>query len=179
MVNNYFHFIFFSKLSAKLNVDVVNIPWGEYNIEVRNYLPLSEKTEMVSKIINKSSDNNGYYNPFKVRMYLTLETVYRFTNLTFTEKQREDELKLYDIIVSSELFDKVVSAIPEVEWKNLHETVWSTITNIYEYKNSAMGILDAVSSDYNNMNLDATNIQAALGDSENLGLLRDIMTKLG
>jgi hypothetical protein len=76
----------FSKLGAKLDTNITMIPWGEYNIEVCGYLPLSEKTEMVSKIINKSSDNNGYYNPFKVKMYLTLETIYHYTNLSFTEK---------------------------------------------------------------------------------------------
>ena len=169
----------FSKLGAKLDTNITMIPWGEYNIEVRGYLPLSEKTEMVSKIINKSSDNNGYYNPFKVRMYLTLETIYRYTNLSFTEKQKEDELKLYDIIVSSELFDKVVKAIPEIEWKNLDDAVWGTIANIYEYKNSILGILETVSADYENLNLDALQLSQEIGNPDNIELLRNVLDKLG
>ena len=50
---------------------------------------------------------------------------------------------------------------------------------IYEFKNSAMGILETVSTDYNDLNLDAQNIQKALGNPENLTLLKDVMTKLG
>jgi hypothetical protein len=42
-----------------------------------------------------------------------------------------------------------------------------------------MGILEMVSSDYSNMEFDAMNIKEALGDANSLGLLRDIMTKLG
>lgn len=169
----------FSKLGAKLDTDVVIIPWGEYNIEVRKYLPLSEKTEMVSKIINKSSDDNGYYNPFKVEMYLSLEVLYRYTNLTFTDKQKENELKLYDIIVSSGLLDKVINALPEVEWKNVYNTTWDTISKIYEYKNSVLGILETVAGDYENLNLDALQLTQEIGDPNNIALLRNVLDKLG
>jgi hypothetical protein len=42
-----------------------------------------------------------------------------------------------------------------------------------------MGILDTVSSDYNNLNLDASEIQKKIADPENMELLRNILTKLG
>ena len=41
------------------------------------------------------------------------------------------------------------------------------------------GILEMVSNDYSNMSLDATSIRDALADSNNLTLLKDVMTKLG
>jgi hypothetical protein len=174
----------FSKLQASVNNAVSHASYSnkageEIVYEVKQYLPLEEKVILVSAIINNSVDDNGFYNPMRVKMFMTLETVFAYTNLSFTEKMKEDLFKLYDIFVSTGIFNDVIAAMGEKEWTEIQESVWSTIKNIYEYKNSAMGILDAVSSDYNNMNLDATNIQAALGDSENLGLLRDIMTKLG
>lgn len=169
----------FSKLGVKLDTNIVLLPWGEYNIEVSKYLPMSEKTEMVSKIINKSSDNNGYYNPLKIKVYLTLETLYRYTNLSFTEKQKENELKLYDMVISSGLFGKVVSLIPEDEWKDLQNTVWHTISNIYEYKNSILGILETVSGDYENLNLDALQLSQEIGNPDNIALLRNVLDKLG
>lgn len=169
----------FSKLSVKLDTDINYLPWGEYNIEVSKYLPMGEKTEMVSKIINKSSDNNGYYNPLKVKVYLALEVVYRYTNLSFTEKQKENELKLYDMIISSGLFDKIIELIPEAEWKDLQTTVWDTISNIYEYKNSILGILETVSGDYENLNLDALQLSQEIGNPDNIELLRNVLDKLG
>ena len=50
---------------------------------------------------------------------------------------------------------------------------------IYTYRNSAMGILDIIGSDYSGLNFDATEIQKKIGDPENLALLKSIMTKLG
>lgn len=169
----------FSKLGVKVNSDVVVLPYNEYNIEVRKYLPMEEKTTLVSNVLNLSSDENGYYNPMRVKMFLTLETVYAYTNLTFTTKMKEDIFKLYDTLVSSGLFADIVNCIPVNEWENLQETVWNTISNIYEYKNSVMGILDTISADYSNLSLDATEIQKNIADPENLELVRSILTKLG
>ncbi len=169
----------FSKLGLKVNNEVVTIPWGEYEIEVRKYLPIEEKITLISDILNLSVDENNYYNPLRVKVFLTLESIYAYTNLSFTEKQKENYLKLYDIFISSGLFSKMIECIPEDEWNDFVKTVRDTIANIYEYKNSAMGILEMVTEDYNGLNLDAQNIQAALSDPNNLTLLKDVMTKLG
>lgn len=168
----------FSKLGVKVETDAAHLPWGDYSIEVNKYLPMGEKTEMISKIINQSSDNNGYYNPLKIKVYLTLEVLYRYTNLSFTEKQKENELKLYDMVISSGLFDKVIALIPEAEWQELQTTIWDTISNIYEYKNSAMGILETINSDYNNLSLDVENIQNAVS-GEDMEFLKNVLDKMG
>ena len=42
----------FSKLGLKVNSDVVALPYKEYNIEVRKYLPMEEKTTLVSNVLN-------------------------------------------------------------------------------------------------------------------------------
>jgi len=42
-----------------------------------------------------------------------------------------------------------------------------------------LGILDTVSQDYSNLDLDATEIQKKLADKDNLALVRDVLTKLG
>lgn len=169
----------FSKLGVKVDNEIVLLPWGEYNIEVKKYLPMNEKADMVSRVINLSADDNGFYNPLRIKVYLTLETVYAYTNISFTEKQKENELKLYDMIISSGLFNKIVNLIPEDEWKDLQNTVWHTISNIYDYKNSVMGVLDTVKADYSNLNFDAEQLHQNLEDPENLQLLKEVLSKLG
>ena len=42
-----------------------------------------------------------------------------------------------------------------------------------------MGILENISTDYSNLNLDASAIQQKLADPENMELLRSILSKLG
>ena len=174
----------FSKLQAKVDSEVVknsysNLAGEEICYEVRHYLPLMEKLELVSRIINQSIDDNGFYNPMRVKLYLTLETVYAYTNLSFTEKMKEDPFKLYDILVSTGIFTDIVNAICEKDWDEIQENVWTTIKNIYNYKNSAMGILEAASADYSQLDLDATAIRDKLADKDNLELLRDVLSKLG
>lgn len=168
----------FSKLGIKMVNDVQIVEWEDYSFEVIQYLPFTKKLEMISNIVNLSIDDNGYYNPMRVKFFTTLETLYAYTNLTFTEKMKEDAFKLYDIVVSSGLFDAVVNALPEKEWKDIQENVQLTITNIYTYRNSAMGILETISTDYSNLDLDATNIQSKLSDPDNLALLKDVITKM-
>jgi hypothetical protein len=174
----------FSKLQAKVNSDVVkvahlNASGEELLYEVKYYLPFMEKLGLVSRVINQSIDDNGFYNPMRVKLYLTLEVVYTYTNLSFTDKMKEDPFKLYDILVSTGIFTNVVQHINEKDWAELQEGVWSTIKNIYDYRNSAMGVLEAVSADYSQLDLDATEITNKLSNKENMELLRDVLAKLG
>lgn len=174
----------FSKLQASVNgsdcrQSYYNKAGEEVYYEVKQYLPYQEKIEMVSNIINQSIDDNGFYNPMRVKLYMTLEVVYAYTNLSFTEKMKEDPFKLYDILVSTGIFLDIINAIGEREWPEIQECVWETIKSIYKYRNSVMGILDAVSTDYSDLNLDAIALKEQLSNQENLKLLRDVMTKLG
>lgn len=174
----------FSKLDVKINgSDCINTYYNskgeEIEYEVKQYLPLKEKINLVQRVINQSVDDNGFYNPMRVKLYLVLEVVYAYTNLSFTAKQKEDPFKLYDLLVSTGIFYEIVNHIREKDWSEIQENVWKTIENIYTYRNSVMGILDNVVSDYSNLNLDATEIQKKLGDPENLQLLKDVLAKLG
>ena len=174
----------FSKLQAKVDggatsVFYYNLAGEEIYYEVKHYLPFKEKLELVSNIINKSIDNNGFYNPMKVKFNMVLEIVYAYTNLSFTEKMKEDPFKLYDILVSTGIFTDIVDVIREKDWKEIQENVWSTINNIYQYNNSVMGILDTLKEDYSSLDFDATTIQSKLADPENMQLLKDVLAKLG
>ena len=174
----------FSKLQAKVDggatkVFYHNLAGEEVYYEVKHYLPFEEKLELVSRIINNSVDNNGFYNPMRVKLYMVLEVVFANTNLSFTEKMKEDPFKLYDILVSTGIFTDIINVIREKDWSEIKGSVWDTINNIYKYKNSAMGILDAISTDYSNLNLDATAIREELSNENNLKLLRDVVSKLG
>ena len=174
----------FSKLDVKINgSDCVNTYYnakGEaIEYEVKQYLPVKEKMDLVSRIINQSVDDNGFYIPMRVKLYIVLEVVYAYTNLSFTAKQKEDPFKLYDLLVSTGIFHDIVNHIRENDWKEIQDSVWSTIKNIYDYRNSVMGILDVIVTDYSNLNLDASEIQKKLADPANLELLREVLTKLG
>lgn len=174
----------FSKLQASVNgcdtcVSYMNRSGEEIKYEVKHYLPFKEKLELVSNIINKSVDDNGFYNPMRVKMNMVLEVTYAYTNLSFTEKMKEDPFKLYDILVSTGIFADITNAINERDWVEIQDSVRATIKNIYDYKNSVMGILDIITTDYKDLKLDATTIQKELADPNSLALIKGILEKLG
>ena len=169
----------FSKLGLKLNNEIKTIEFNEQTIEVKQYLPVNDKLELISNVINLSADDNNFANPVKIAIFTTLEILYNYTNLTFTEKQKEDPTKLFDLIISNGLVKEVVNAMDKAEYDDLISGIQRSIDAVYNYRNSVFGILDTITTDYSNLNLDATNIQKALADPENMDLLKQVLTKLG
>lgn len=169
----------FTKLGLKLNQEIKTINYNDQIIEVKQYLPMEEKLKLVSNVVNYSLDDNTFYNPMKVKIFLLLEIIYAYTNLNFTEKQKEDIFKLYNIFTSNDLMQEIYNLIPEKEINDIKENTFETISNIYKYHNSALGIMEAIASNYTDLEVDATNIQQAIKDPNNLTLLKDIITKLG
>lgn len=174
----------FSKFETKINTDVLvithlNSKGEEINYEVRYYLPIADKMDLVSRIINLSIDQNGFYNPIRVKIFTVLEVIYAYTNLSFTAKQKEDPLKLYDLLISSGIAKNVIENIKEDDWKEIQETILMTMDNIYKYKNSAMGIMEMITSDYSNLDLDAKRINESLSNQDNLKLLKEVLSKMG
>ena len=168
-----------TKLGLKVNQDIKNIEFNEQIIEVKQYLPINEKLELISSVINSAADENNFSNPVKENAFLTLEILYHYTNINFTDKQKEDPVKLYDLVVSSGLVNKVTNLIPEEELDEVINGVAQSVKAIYTYRNSALGILESMSKDYSNLDLDATEIQQKLADPDNMALLKQVLTKLG
>ena len=102
-----------------------------------------------------------------------------YTNISFTEKQKEDILKLYDLFYGCELVDKIFEIIPEDEISDITDWTYEAIDNIYDYRNSAAGIMEAIGRDYSDLELDADKIKNDMASPENLTLLKDVLTKLG
>ena len=168
-----------TKLGLKVNQDIKTVEFNEQIIEVKQYLPVNEKLELISNVINWSHDENNFANPVKVSIFTALEIMYAYTNINFTDKQKEDPAKLYDMLISSGLIAEVINAIPEAEYHEILCGVSDSISAVYTYSNSVLGILDTISSDYSNLNFDATEIQKKLADPDNMALLKGILAKLG
>lgn len=170
----------FTKLGLKVKNETKSIIVADQEIEIKQYLPINDKLELISRIINNSSaDDMKFYNVGKVEIFLNLEILFAYTNINFTDKQKEDVCKLYDLVESSGLLDRILEMIPDSEKNFITDTTLHTIESIYQYNNSVMGILDNVSQDYSALNLDASSIQQKLADPQNLELLKGIMTRLG
>ena len=172
--------IAFSKLNIKkVNNKVKNIQFNDIEIEVKQYLPIQDKLTIIGNAINNAADGNRFVNPAKLDMYTTLEVLYAYADISFTEKQREDSAKLYDLVISSGLVDEIYKAIPEQELNTIYTNVMRVAESMYAQMNSVYGIMENIAQDYANTSMEATDIQQKLADPNNLTLLKDVMSKLG
>lgn len=171
--------IAFTKLGLTKNTEKKIIEWNGQKIEVIQYLPIEEKLNLMARVISLSEDDHVFYNPTKIKIFKTIELVLAYSNINLTEKQGEDTVKLYDLIESSGFAKEVLKNVPEEEIKYVSEGIDKTIESIYEYKNSLMGILQQVSQDYKNLNLDANKIAEAVQNPEVYALIKQVIDKLG
>ena len=169
----------FTKLGLKKKEEIKNITINDQVIEVKQYLPISDKINIITNVIENSADDNNFANPVKVEVFANLEIIYAYTNISFTDKQKGDPTKLYDLLEENGVIAEVIAAIPENEYALLLGWIDETIEAFYTYRNSVMGIMEQISADYSNLSLDATEIQQKLADPQNLELLKSVMTKLG
>lgn len=170
----------FSKLGIKKVDDSTNtFYFDQIPIEVKCYLPIQDKLTIIGNAINMAADSNRFPNWVKIEMCLSLEMVYAYTNLSFTDKQKEDPAKLYDMLYTSGLLHSIMDYIAKDDIETLMNGAKQIAEAMYAQMNSLYGIMENITSDYANVDMDATNIQEKLADPNVIPLLKGVMTKLG
>lgn len=169
----------FAKMKLAKNNEVKTITFANQEIEVKQYLPVEDKLKLIANVLNNSADENNFANPVKVDLFGTLEILYMYTNISFTDKQKENPADLFDICLSSGLAQAVINAIPADEYADLISWIDGCIEAFYSYRHSALGIMESIATDYSALDLDATQIQSKLADPQNMELLKSVLTKLG
>lgn len=132
------------KLKVDTSTKIVELE-NNISIEVLKYLPISEKYNLIEITLQKANEG-GIYNPLKLDMYFALNLVYLYSNINFTDKQREDEYKLYDTLQSTGVLDKIIDAIEDDEYNNLYTLLVETEDKYTEYNRSIIGIIDNLSN---------------------------------
>lgn len=147
-------------------------------IVVKQYLPVNDKLNLIGRVLSAISGNEyNFINPVQLDVYTTIEIIKAYTNIEFDIDALPADL--YDQLEQEEIANQVISAIPETEYNFVIDGVQDTVSAYYAYQNSVLGILENVTQDYSNLNLEATDIQKKLADPDNLALLKDVVKKLG
>lgn len=171
----------FAKMNLKLNSEPKVITLYDQEVEIKQYIPIEDELELIGNVINQeeASDSNKFLNIVKLKMFFDLEIVFYFSNIVFTDKQKENLPKLYDLLDYNSVIEEVAAAMPEGLYEGLWHDTMNMADRIYEQTNSAFGILDSISTDYSNLNLDIEGLRDKLASAENLDIVKDVVTKLG
>ena len=130
----------FSTLKLKQNKDVKTFKFADKDIEVLQYLPASDKYDLIMGTLQECSVDN-VFNEFLKEIYFNLNLVFMYTNLTFTDKQKEDMTELYDILDSNGFFNMVIENIPKEEYEFLVLCMEEVQTAMESYEQSIAGAL--------------------------------------
>lgn len=130
----------YANMKLKMNESVKEVQLGETKIEVKQYLPVEEKYSFLNIVLQNSLENDVYHS-VKVDMYFHLYLVYLYTNINFTDKQKEDESKLFDILLTNGIIEGVITTIPEAEYNMLVNLLNQMIEKNEKYKTTFAGVV--------------------------------------
>lgn len=115
----------------------------EYNgmkFNVKDSLSARDLIDFVDITLQKSYED-GVYNLTKVWMYMRLNMIYLFTDITFDEEDRTDEEELFDKLNKSEIIDKVYE-MNKYYMDGVRDIIYSQIEMNLKYKHSMAGVLN-------------------------------------
>lgn len=136
----------YANMKLKTNTTVNTFEFCGQKIEVLKYLPAADKYDLLMITLQKSLEGN-IYNEFKLNLYFELNLVYMYTNISFTEKQREDEFKLYDTLRSNGFFELFYEALDDKEYEELFDQIAELKATMEKNKNSVAGIISNIIED--------------------------------
>lgn len=133
----------FASLKLKIKDEVKKVTIADKEVEIKQYLPASDKYDLIMISLQEAKEN-GIYNDFKIDVFLHLNMIFMYTNLSFTDKQREDLFNLYDILESNDVINTVIQAIPQEEIQTIYNCVNKIMRDSMIYENSAAGVVNTV-----------------------------------
>ena len=135
----------FGTLKLKKQETTTTIKIADKDIEVLNYLPIEDKYDLIQATLQQSVEGIGF-NEILIEMNFYLNVVFLYSNISFTETQKEDRYKLYDILESNGVINEIVSAIPAQEFKSLMDSFDLEKKRVGRENRSSAGILNNIIS---------------------------------
>ena len=131
----------YKDLNLHINNNMYSIEVQGKKINIKKYLPINDKKDLIEITLQKAEESNGTYNEILIDMYFNLYLIYLYTDIEFTDEDREDEMKLYDELESSGLLERIIDKIPEDEYDTLIDYLKTMQKGDISYKHSAAAMV--------------------------------------
>lgn len=115
------------------------------DIEILQYLSIEDKYNMINIVLQESYEN-GTYHPVKIETLFYTYLIIMYTNINFTDKQKENIYKLYDNLKTIGLLEFVIKNIEDQEFNDLLSLFEQTLKVKNDYQSSLAGVLNNMSS---------------------------------
>lgn len=135
-----------NETNFKINTQVNTFTIDNLQVNVKKYLPISDKIDLIQIALQKSEED-GIYNEMKIDAYFHLNIIYLYSDIEISQEEREDEMGLYDILESNDIIDKVVAHMDEGEYVDLKSMLIRMQRDSMKYKNTAAAVLRGIIQD--------------------------------
>lgn len=133
----------FSSLKLKVKEDIEEIYIGDKKVEVKTYISTEELNDMIQAVVEQATTST-IYNDFLGNCILADYIVMTYTNLSFTDTQKSDLLKLYDILKTNNVIDAVFDAIGSDGMNRILIAYDKIVTEYKKYTYSVKGLTDQI-----------------------------------
>ena len=121
---------------------VINV--NDKEIEIKHYLPIEKKNNLIQIAIQQSTYENGFINDILFDTYMHLYIVFFYSNLEFTDEQKENALDTYDILQSNGLISEIEAGIPKEEYEELLDFAETYLEQVRKYNVSVVSIINSI-----------------------------------
>ena len=136
----------FASMKLKINDKVNEFDFNGFKIEVQQYLPIEDKIDLVQVALQRAEED-GIYNEALLDVFFNLNIIYLYTNISFTDKQKEDEFKLYDLMQCNGLIPQVIANMQEDEYNMLLDYMERIRKDRLKYKQTAAAVIQSLVQD--------------------------------
>lgn len=137
----------YSDINLKLNPTIKTFSINpEQGVQVLQYLPIEDKNDIIY-IALQNAEENGIYNLLKLRMFFDLYITYLYTDLEFTDEEKDNPAALYDVLNSNGIISAIFNNMNPNEVKYLNEILEETLRMRLEYKSTIASVINGFIED--------------------------------
>lgn len=136
---------------------------GDAVLQVKKYIPYEEMLDMIQWCIDYIINDRPFISAPLKKIIKDFAVLNFFTNVDtsfLTEyHDMKDIYEEYDLVYRHDVIDQIIPKIDEGQMKFFNDTLDATLDSIMAYRNSAVGIIDALSQ---NAQRDTENMESAM-----------------
>lgn len=133
----------FSELINEKPIPVTSLDVNGNIINIQQSISTEEKKDLADLVLQESFDE-GIYNPILIDAYFYTYIVMFYTDIDFSDEDKENVLATYDKLKQDGLLDKIVNEIPEDEWKEIYDYMTQLEEVNLTYRRTAIYAINSI-----------------------------------
>ena len=153
----------FDELNLSVQDKSKNVVINGQKVEVKQYLPIEDKINLI-QIILQQGTVDGMFDEGMLEALFYVYTIMYYTDLEFTDEQKQNPLNIYDILITNNTLDAILAAIPKDEFVDLMEYFEKQKELNLKYQTSFVYIINSFLNKVNDLtkNLNDKDVEAII-----------------